>query len=118
MAQSARPLITETLLQELLLALLGFFGDVFVDNAPRDDSKSGFAAVPDPSACTVRVAAHIDWVSPPDRCRLREICKKLFSSHRKAAAGFSGTEYSTSYCGSFALITRLSSNRILKGFAY
>lgn len=68
MAERARPLITETLLQELLLALLGFFGDVFVDNSPADErSRGASAAVPDPAACSVRVASHVDWVSPPDR---------------------------------------------------
>jgi len=71
MTEGGRPLITETLLQELLLALLGFFGDVFVDSAPPphgdDRHSAGIVAVLDPAVCTVRVAPHIDWVAPPDR---------------------------------------------------
>lgn len=74
MAEAVRPAITETLLQELLLALLGFFGDVFVNCEARRLPIS--ASVPDPAACSIRVAAHVDWMGPPDRCSLHR-CQPL-----------------------------------------
>jgi len=64
MAEQMRPpLVTESLLQELLLALLGFFGDVFMDSG----SAENWDHVPDPALCTVRLADYVDWVDPPDR---------------------------------------------------
>lgn len=64
MAEQTRPpLVTESLLQELLLALLGFFGDVFVEDGGADQWQH----VPDPARCTVRLADYIDWVDLPDR---------------------------------------------------
>jgi hypothetical protein len=66
-----RPVATDSLLQELLLALLGFFGDVFVDTSSQrsgSDSRGQQQSVPDPSACCVRVAEYVHWIDAPDRC--------------------------------------------------
>lgn len=68
-----RPVATDSLLQELLLALLGFFGDVFVDASSQhsgSDSRGQQHSVPDPSACSVHVAEYVHWIDAPDRCAL------------------------------------------------
>lgn len=83
MAEPARPPVTESLLQELLLALLGFFGDVFVKSghSSGDRSVDGKAGrrqeVPDPSRCSVRLANYIDWIDAPDR-RALKLLRLLF----------------------------------------
>ncbi|KIY97433.1 hypothetical protein MNEG_10531 [Monoraphidium neglectum] len=51
------------LLQELLMALLGYTGDVFVDAA--DDR--GALQLQHPSVCTVRLAQDLPWIEPRDR---------------------------------------------------
>lgn len=74
MAERSRPPITESLLQELLLALLGFFGNIFVDNRSKssDRTLAEQQIVPDSSGCTVRVADYVHWVDAPDRCARRQ----------------------------------------------
>lgn len=70
MAEQSRPPVTERLMQELLLALLGFFGDVFLDSSAKISGSTSTKRqdVPDPSVCTVRVAEYVHWVDAPDRC--------------------------------------------------
>lgn len=59
-----------SLLHELLLALVGHTGDVFVDSS----AKLGAAQLmPDPMCCTVRLASDIDWVDSPDRYVIHNI---------------------------------------------
>jgi hypothetical protein len=63
------------LLQELLAALLGFTGDVFVDaaDATGSNGNGGGPGEPSeqqlrhPSVCTVRLAGDLSWVAPGDR---------------------------------------------------
>ena len=55
-----------SLVQELLLALVGHTGDVFVDT-PAANPGGGWQ-LQDPSQCTVRLASDIDWVNSSDRC--------------------------------------------------
>ena len=71
-----RPVATDSLLQELLLALLGFFGDVFIDASSQrssSDSTGQQHSVPDPSTCSVHVAEYVHWIDVPDRCA-RAVC--------------------------------------------
>ena len=64
-----------SVLEELLLALVGYTGDVFVDD--QDGSHRERRA---PTECSVKLAADIDWIDPPDRragsqlTALREHC--------------------------------------------
>jgi len=56
------------LLQELLMALLGYTGDVFVDAADAAaDSGAPPQQLQHPSVCTVRLACDLAWVEPRDR---------------------------------------------------
>ena len=56
-----------SLLPELLLALVGHSGDVFVDSTAKPGTVR---LLPDPTHCTVRLASDIDWVDSSDRCPL------------------------------------------------
>ena len=51
-----------SILEELLLALLGHAGDVFLDQAADEPEK-----VANPSLCTFRTAEDLDFVSPSNR---------------------------------------------------
>ena len=85
-----RPVATESLLQELLLALLGFFGDIFVDASSQhssSDSTGQQHSVPDPSACSVHIAEFVHWIDVPDRCA-RHVCVKQPSCMPTAIVSF------------------------------
>ena len=51
-----------SILEELLLALLGHAGDIFLDHAAHEPDK-----VAEPSLCTFRTAEDLDFVSPSNR---------------------------------------------------
>ena len=62
-----------SVLQELLLALLGHCGDVFIrTEAGREHASQLHIA--DPSACNIRVAEDLDWIRAPDRCAMPPSC--------------------------------------------
>ena len=62
MCQAATP--SAILLPELVLALVGHTGDVFVMSEPTTDTHVG---EPD---CPVSLADDLTWVSAPERCVL------------------------------------------------
>lgn len=93
--------------QELLMALLGYCGDVFVDSADADaygddgaDADVAFSASPSPSAlrhpddCTVRLAPDVAWVAARDRAAVDRLASlgfhfrqaKLFVELERAAS--------------------------------
>ena len=57
-----------SVLEELLLALMGYTGDVFVDH--QDGIHLERSA---PSDCSIELAADIDWIDPPDRRAGRQL---------------------------------------------
>ena len=89
-ASDDEPLFTyRNLQQELLMALLGFCGDVFVDTAEGDDGGQDPLAPPPmqhPAACSVRLAPDIDWVEARDRAALARLAALGF--HYKQARRF------------------------------
>ncbi len=54
-----------SLLQELLLALAGHTGDVFVDDAAP---LAAHGSLPDPYRNTVQLAKDINWVNSSEGC--------------------------------------------------
>jgi hypothetical protein len=62
-----------SLLQELLLALLGYTGDVFQVKHSSATEKSP-SRVAEPWSCDTHIAADIDWINPADRFSNSEIC--------------------------------------------
>ncbi|CAL8466718.1 g6254 [Coccomyxa elongata] len=54
-----------SVLQELLLALLGCPGDIFIKQPRTQGLKSSHLA--EPRECDLRLAEDLDWISPPDR---------------------------------------------------
>jgi hypothetical protein len=79
------------LLQELLMALLGYTGDVFVDATDGDAAQP---ALQHPAVCTVRLAPDLDWVEPRDRALLDRLAAlgfhfkqlRLFVERERGAA--------------------------------
>jgi len=76
------------LLNELLLALVGIDGDVFIEqqateHSGKDRSKDH---VPSPSKCTLHLAADVDWVDEPDRESLNQLLELGF--HYRAIKHF------------------------------
>lgn len=65
MLEAPSPPPHASLLQELLLALVGHTGDVFVDGAAKSGERR---LLQDPSQCTVSLASDINWVNSSDRC--------------------------------------------------
>ncbi len=55
-----------SLLQELLLALLGYSGDVFVEKKGWRAGK-GKRSVPEPWTVGLNVNSEMDWITSPDR---------------------------------------------------
>jgi hypothetical protein len=51
------------LFQELLLALLGYTGDVFVDQAIQSTPMADVLP-----SCSIHLADEIDWISSSERC--------------------------------------------------
>lgn len=62
-----------SVLQELLLALLGHCGDVFIRTASKQDGTPELH-IADPSACDISLADEIDWIRAPDRCASPPAC--------------------------------------------
>jgi len=56
---------TASILEELLIALMGHTGDIFVDV-----SSSGRGKIADPGACSFATAKDLRFISAPDRCTL------------------------------------------------
>jgi hypothetical protein len=54
---------TTSILEELLIALMGHTGDIFVDG-----SSSGRGRIADPGACGFATAKDLRFISAPDRC--------------------------------------------------
>lgn len=54
-----------SVLQELLLALLGCPGDIYIKQPRTQGLKSSHLA--EPRECDLRLAEDLDWISPPDR---------------------------------------------------
>ncbi|CAL5227089.1 g9995 [Coccomyxa viridis] len=55
-----------SILQELLLALLGYDGDVFVESRGERAEKGG-KSVPEPWSIGLNVSTEMDWITAPDR---------------------------------------------------
>ena len=55
-----------SILQELLLALLGYDGDVFVERRGVRVEKGG-KSVPEPWSIGLNVSTEMDWITAPDR---------------------------------------------------
>lgn len=55
-----------SVLQELLLALLGCPGDIFVQQPRTQDSE--FSHVAEPKNGDLHLAEDLDWIAPADRC--------------------------------------------------
>ena len=53
---------TASILEELLIALKGHTGDIFVDDPPGGRSK-----IADPTACNFSTAKDLRFISAPDR---------------------------------------------------
>lgn len=56
-----------SVLQELLLALLGCHGDIFIKQPRTQGLKSSQLA--EPRECDLRLAEDLDWINPSDRWR-------------------------------------------------
>ncbi len=56
-----------SVLQELLLALLGYDGDVFVERRGGRAEKGG-KSVAEPWSIGLNVSTEMDWITAPDRC--------------------------------------------------
>ena len=65
MLELAQPPPHASLLQELLLALAGHTGDVFVDEATP---PAAHGLLPDPHRNTVQLAKDIDWINSSEGC--------------------------------------------------
>jgi hypothetical protein len=103
-SEPRRPLATESLLQELLLALLGFFGDVFIDDSSQrsgSDSRGQQHSVPDPSACSVRVAEYVHWIDVPDRCA-RHVHVRSHDTRQPSSCNAECQPFCASVAGSMA----------------
>lgn len=61
------------LLQELLMALLGYTGDVFMDTSDAQGPDRMQQQLQHPSVCTVKLASDLTWVEPRDRQLLDRI---------------------------------------------
>lgn len=61
------------LLQELLMALLGYTGDVFLDAAELRAPDRAPPALQHPAVCTVRLSGDLPWIEPRDRQLLDRI---------------------------------------------
>ncbi|WIA33536.1 hypothetical protein OEZ86_006660 [Tetradesmus obliquus] len=64
----------ECLLQELLMALVGYTGDVFVDTSSGGLNDE----LLEPDRCTVQLATDLNWVSPQDREALDDLVRLGF----------------------------------------
>ncbi|PNW88207.1 hypothetical protein CHLRE_01g019150v5 [Chlamydomonas reinhardtii] len=83
------------LIEELLLALVGIHGDLFVDSSDidRDDEKEEESwNLPGPSHCTVTISPELTWISEADRAVLGDLLRLGF--HFKAVAAFVEREQS------------------------
>ena len=65
MLELAQPPPHASLLQELLLALAGHTGDVFVDDAAP---LAAHGSLPDPHRNTVQLAKDINWINSSEGC--------------------------------------------------
>ena len=65
MLELAQPPPHASLLQELLLALAGHTGDVFVDDAAPPATRG---SLPDPYRNTVQLAKDINWINSSEGC--------------------------------------------------
>lgn len=79
---------TANILEELLIALMGHTGDIFVDV-----SASGRGKIADPGACSFTTAKDLRFISAPDRCTLpdssvlwEDLCILLYSSLKEECA--------------------------------
>ncbi|KAJ9508047.1 hypothetical protein QJQ45_021384, partial [Haematococcus lacustris] len=92
------------LVQELLLALVGFTGDVFVDSASyRARLGETCQGVPHPDGCHISVSPDLSWVEAGDREVLGRLVQLGF--HYKAVQAFvdaqqPGAAWLTPYCPS------------------
>jgi hypothetical protein len=95
--QEEQPLFSyRNLLQELLAALLGYTGDVFVDAADADAGAGAPRPSPlqHPSVCTVRLAGGLGWVEARDRQLLDRLANLAF--HFKQLRAFVEAERAAS----------------------
>jgi hypothetical protein len=67
MLELSQPPPHASLIQELLLALAGHTGDVFVDDAASATSANRLA---DPLRSTVHLAEDIDWINSSEGCAI------------------------------------------------
>jgi len=56
------PSATASILEELLITLMGHTGDIFVDALPSGRSK-----IADPAVCSFATAKDLHFISAPDR---------------------------------------------------
>ncbi len=56
-----------SVLQELLLALLGYPGDIFIEQPKTHGLRPQFA---EPWSCDLHLGADVDWLNCADRCKL------------------------------------------------
>ena len=77
MLEPPQPPPHASLLQELLLALAGHTGDVFVDDAAHTAAPDG--VLPDPHRSTVHLAHDIDWINTSEGCGM--LIRSRWSTH-------------------------------------
>ncbi|MEW5306079.1 MAG: hypothetical protein WDW36_008574 [Sanguina aurantia] len=78
-----------SLLQELLLSLIGFNGDVFVQTSEADAEEDAVLSSP-PSECRTHLSPDLHWIPEPERQLLNEICR--LGSHYQAIQHFISLE--------------------------
>jgi hypothetical protein len=89
--QGSAPLFAyRHLLQELLAALLGYTGDVFVDAADAAPPGGPPPPLQHPAVCTVRLAGDLSWVEARDRQLLERLAGLAF--HFKQLRAFVDAE--------------------------
>ncbi|KAG2493656.1 hypothetical protein HYH03_008171 [Edaphochlamys debaryana] len=86
LTQEVVPFDESGLLLELLFALVGHHGDLFVDDADRDDKDDETWQLPRPDECTVHISEQLTWISESDREVLADLM--LLSFHFKAVSTF------------------------------